>query len=143
MNLNPYSGYNNYNYGSYQQFPQQIQPVYPTQQYMNYPQQGMNQQANQAQIQPQLLNGKIVDGIDTVKIQEVPIGGYGVYPKADLSTIYVKEWLNDGTTKIVSYCPINDDNSSVSKDKNDYENKLNEIYMLIGELNKKIDSFLA
>lgn len=142
MNFSPYNNYNGYNYGAYQQFPQQMQPAYQNQQYPIY-QQGVSQQTSQSQLQPQILNGKIVDGIDTVKIQEVPIGGYGVYPKADLSTIYVKEWLNDGTTKIVSYYPSNDDNSSVTKDKNNYENKLNEIYSLIGDLNNKIDTFLA
>jgi hypothetical protein len=42
--------------------------------------------------QPQIsgLQGKVVDGVDMVKATEVMFGGYGVFPKADLSEIYIK-----------------------------------------------------
>lgn len=72
--------------------------------YMNYPYyqnniQGMNPYIqNQTQGLPQLqgqqtaLNGKIVENKDILNITEVPIGGYGIFPKADLSEIYVKTW---------------------------------------------------
>lgn len=45
-------------------------------------------------MQPQqsVLNGKIVENQEIVKLTEVPIGGYGIYPKSDLSEIYVKTW---------------------------------------------------
>lgn len=33
----------------------------------------------------------------------MPIGGYSVFPKADLSEIYVKSWNNNGTTSITTY----------------------------------------
>lgn len=33
------------------------------------------------------LNGKFVDNYDIVKVTEVPMGGYGIFPKADLSEI--------------------------------------------------------
>lgn len=64
-----------------------------------------NQSANQIQQTQQLqgLNGKIVDGIDVVKVTEVPLGGYGIFPKADMSEIYIKSWNNNGTTKIDVY----------------------------------------
>ena len=52
------------------------------------------------------LNGKLVDSADVVKATEVPIGGYGIFPKADLSEIYVKSWNNDGTTNLVTFKPI-------------------------------------
>jgi hypothetical protein len=51
------------------------------------------------------INGKIVDSEDIVKATEVPIGGYGVFPKADLSEIYIKTWNNNGTTSILIYKP--------------------------------------
>jgi hypothetical protein len=51
------------------------------------------------------INGKIVDSEDIVKATEVPIGGYGVFPKADLSEIYIKTWNNNGTTSILTYKP--------------------------------------
>lgn len=56
----------------------------------------------QAQLQPQpqfqqptALNGKIVENAEIVKVTEVPIGGYGIFPKADLTEIYVKTWNNN------------------------------------------------
>ena len=51
------------------------------------------------------LQGKIVDGEEMVKATEVPFGGYGVFPKADLSEIFIKTWNGNGTTQITSYRP--------------------------------------
>ena len=41
-----------------------------------------------------------------MKASEVPIGGYGVFPKADFSELYIKTWNNDGTTRIISFKPF-------------------------------------
>lgn len=68
--------------------------------YGNYPYYGggpgMNSYMQPQQVTqiPQTLglNGKIVESLDIVNVTEVPIGGYGVFPKADLSEIYVKTW---------------------------------------------------
>ena len=66
-------------------------------------------QLNQMQPQQQTsqitsyLNGKIVDSIEVVRAMDVPIGGYGIYPKADLSEIYIKSWNPNGTTTIATY----------------------------------------
>jgi hypothetical protein len=38
------------------------------------------------------LNGKLVDSEDMARVTEVPIGGYGIFPKADLSEVYIKSW---------------------------------------------------
>jgi hypothetical protein len=51
------------------------------------------------------LNGKLVDGEEMVKATEVPIGSYGIFPKADFSEIYIKSWNNNGTTSIVKFAP--------------------------------------
>ena len=52
-----------------------------------------------------VINGKIVDSEEMVRATEVPMGGYGVFPKADLSEIYLKIWNNNGTTGVVKYKP--------------------------------------
>lgn len=78
-----------------------------------YPQYGVQQyspiyQTPQYQIpQPQNtgLNGKVVDSYEVSKIQEIPFGSFGVYPKGDLSEVYIKSWNGDGTTKVVVYKP--------------------------------------
>jgi len=69
------------------------------------PQQFISQpMAPQGQL-PQ-LNGKIVDSVDMVKVAEVPAScGYGVFPKADLSEIFIKSWNGNGTTSITTFKP--------------------------------------
>lgn len=62
-------------------------------------------QSQQATMPATVLNGKIVDSADVVKATEVPIGGYGIFPKADLSEIYTKIWNNNGTTSIITFKP--------------------------------------
>ena len=65
MNYYPNNYYNNYSYAnSYQ--PQSNQITIPS------------------------LQGKVVDSIDMVKVNEVPFGGFGVFPKGDLSEVYIK-----------------------------------------------------
>lgn len=34
------------------------------------------------------------------------MGGYGIFPKADFSEIYLKTWNNNGTTSIVKFKPV-------------------------------------
>ena len=82
---------NYYNPNFYQNYPyanqqiQQMPPQYPTQSTVQY------------------LNGKIVDSEDIVRATEVPIGGYGVFPRADFNEIYLKKWEPNGTTSIITY----------------------------------------
>ena len=88
---------------------------YPTNFYSNYPYNNSNN--NQYQYQPQYqmppqvpyqngLQGKIVENIDVVKVTDVPMGGYGIFPKADLSEIYIKTWNNNGTTSVLTFQPV-------------------------------------
>lgn len=75
---------------------QQYSPIYQ-------PQYQIQQQPTQ---QPSSgLSCKIVDSLEVSKIQEVPFGSFGVFPKGDLSEIYIKSWNGDGTTKIITYKP--------------------------------------
>lgn len=95
--LNNPSYLNNYPYGYMNQYVPQPQP----QQFLSQPIQPQPQVQ-----QSQSLNGKIVDSEDVVKATEVPIGGYGIFPKADLSEIYIKSWNNNGTTSVITFKPI-------------------------------------
>jgi len=72
--------------------------------YNTYQQYAAMPQAQQMPVQQvPTLNGKVVDSIEVARATEVPIGGYSVFPKADLSEIYVKSWNNNGTTSITTY----------------------------------------
>ena len=100
------------------------------QQGMYYPQQPQyySQQINSIPQNINVLNGKVVDSEDMVRIQEIPLGGYGIFPKADMSNIYLKTWNNDGTTKIISYIPVVDTTiNDITQDKTNYNESINEL----------------
>lgn len=113
MNYYPNNFYQNYSYGNMYQ-PQQTQSVVAA------------------------LQGKVVDSIDMVRVNEVPFGGFGVFPKGDLSEIYVKSWNNNGTTQINTYRPV-----PVEEIKEAKEIPLkDELLEKINALNEKLDALM-
>ena len=98
---------------------------YPNNLYTNY--------QPQPQIQIPQLYGKVVDSVDMVKSTEVPFGYFSVFPKGDLSEIYIKTWNNNGTTQINTYKVI----ASDEKEEVDTNARLLE---RIEAIEKKIDS---
>ena len=52
------------------------------------------------------IPGKIVDSQEVARVSDIPFGGYGIFPKADLSEVYVKMWNNNGTTSLVCFKPV-------------------------------------
>ena len=81
------------------------------------------------------LQGKVVDGIDMVKINEVPFGGFGVFPKGDLTEVYIKSWNNNGTTQINTYKLVPVEESKEAKENS----SRNELLEKIDTLNQKLD----
>lgn len=105
---------------------------YPNNYYPNYSYQ--NQQQQQQMVVPS-LQGKVVDSIEMVRVNEVPFGGFGVFPKGDLSEIYIKSWNNNGTTQINTYKPV-----PVEETKEVKDNSLrDELLAKITTLNEKLD----
>ena len=116
---------------------------YPNNYYLNYPygnqyQQQMPYQAQSQPPQSQGLNGKIVDSQDVVRATEVPIGGYGIFPKADLSEIYIKSWNNNGTTSVITYKPESPQVEPVST-----INPIDGLKEQIDKISLKLDTILA
>ena len=118
---------------------------YTTNLYQDYPygnamtsQYGNNMQYNNApQFATQnVLNGKIVDSADMVKATEVPIGSYGVFPKADLSEMDIKTWNNNGTTNIITFQPVKPIKLT------EPEININTLFDKINILENKIDSLV-
>lgn len=107
---------------------------------MQVPQSTSPLQSLQQLPQPQGLNGKIVDSEDVVKATEVPIGGYGIFPKADLSEIYIKSWNNNGTTSVITFKPVMPEPSAAMPNN---EELTNLILQKMGILENKLDMFLA
>lgn len=104
---NPYmqNQYMDRNYlPSYQQMAQQNMPgtqmSLPNQQPMNY-------------------LGKMVDCLDSVKVTDIPMDGNMYYfPKADGTEIFAKQWLQNGTTRILTFKPVFDDDTSNLSNEN-------------------------
>ena len=106
--------YNQYGQGQSAMMPQPPQQVYST------------------------LQGKIVDNLETARVTDIPFGGYGVFPKADMSEVYIKTWTNNGTTNTITYKPVATE-EQIEEDKNN----LNVILNKIVEIENKIDSILS
>ena len=54
--------------------------------------------------------GKMVESEDIVKATDIPMDGNIYYfPKADGSMIFSKQWLPNGTTRLIAFKPILDD----------------------------------
>lgn len=106
---------------------QQYQNYYPTQMPTypnNYQQSMMNmsnpymdrynqlqqfQQSLQGGNQNLQMLGKIVESEDIVKATDIPMDGNMYYfPKADGSMIFGKQWLANGTTRLIAFKPILD-----------------------------------
>jgi len=133
----PYSSFPQQNYLTGYQQPLNNQPV------QNIPQmQQQNQIQQQVAQQNPCLYGKIVDGQDIVRGTEIPFGVTGIYPKADASEIYTKQWLSDGTTKITTYIKVDDNSTKESTKEPDLSKTLTDIYESINSLDKKFDEFV-
>lgn len=111
--------------------------------YGNYPynQYGQGQSAMMPQPPQQIystLQGKIVDNLETARVTDIPFGGYGVFPKADMSEVYIKTWTNNGTTNTITYKP-----TATEEQMEEEKNNLNVILNKIVEIENKIDSILS
>ena len=89
-------------------YPQQMQqPSYnPYMQRMDH----LQTLQQQIQVNNQFATlGKMVESIDMVKTMDIPMDGNLYYfPKADGSEIYSKQWLDNGTTQILTFKPVFD-----------------------------------
>ena len=91
--------------------------------------------------------GKMVDSIDVVKATDIPMDGNTYYfPKADGTEVYCKQWLQNGTTRILTFKPVSEDNpSNLSSDteklKIGLSDEVTDVFMKrFDELEKLLDS---
>ena len=106
--INPYYFQNN---PAFQQ-QQMYNPMAPYQERLNQMQAQYSQQPMVQQNQAMGLNGEIVDSVDVVKAKNVDMSGQPTfYPKSDLSEVYVKRLMADGTSQIVTYKAVQPEES--------------------------------
>jgi pyruvate/2-oxoacid:ferredoxin oxidoreductase beta subunit len=105
----PYSPYFNYNQSfQNQQMPKQPQQMYKSQNMIT-------------------LQGKVVDSLDVVKAADIPYdGSVSYFPLTDGTAIITKQLQQDGTSKVVIYKPMieNEENKNKYITENDLEKKL-------------------
>lgn len=144
-------------------------PQYGTYQYnpianiQRYQQPDPIQQAQIQQATPQQpigINGRIVQAVENINANEVPMdGSMAFFPKQDLSEIYVKGWNADGTIRTIVYKPYTDpkDNQTVNSMANAenakftlsdestqlFLNKFEELSEKIGQLEDRFDKSLG
>lgn len=104
------------------------------------------QQSLQSGNQNLQMLGKIVESEDIVKATDIPMDGNMYYfPKADGSMIFGKQWLANGTTRLIAFKPILDEdvnNLSQSEIKTEigaFNDVLGTIQNDLRLLNDKID----
>ena len=93
--------------------------------------------------------GKMVDSIDVVKATDIPMDGNAYYfPKADGTEVYCKQWLQNGTTRILTFKPVFEDNpnnlsSDTEKLKISLSDEVTDVFMKrFDELEKQIDDLM-
>lgn len=105
-NMYPQMPYGQQQYGVNSYIPY-MQPRF---QQPEIPVQQVQQQAQPVQQMPRGLNGMVVQSIDNVTADCVPMDGSAAFfPKQDLSEIYVKSWCADGTIRTLTYKPVQPD----------------------------------
>ena len=110
-------------------------------------QQSLQQPVSQAQMS---AIGKIVDSIDVVKATDIPMDGNSYYfPKADGTEVYCKQWLQNGTTRILTFKPVLEDNpnnvsSGAEKLKFDLSDEATDTLMKrFDDIEKRLDDFFG
>lgn len=86
--------------------------------------------------------GKMVDSIDVVKATDIPMDGNAYYfPKADGTEVYCKQWLQNGTTRILTFKPVFEDNpNNLSSDTEKL--KIEDFNTILEGISGKIDNVL-
>ena len=94
--------------------------------------------------------GKMVDSIDVVKATDIPMDGNSYYfPKADGTEVYCKQWLQNGTTRILTFKPVFEDNpnnlsSDTEKLKIGLSDEVTEVFMKrFDDIEKRFDDFFG
>ena len=101
MYENPYLQ-NPYLQQRFYQQPQQYQQMQQLQQ----PSQQIQQPQFQSQQLPQLI-GRPVNQVEEITANDVPMNApYALFPKSDLSEIYLKSWTANGTIQTIAFKPV-------------------------------------
>ena len=115
--------------------------------YQNYPNLYLRQQQS---IFPVATNApvmvKSVDNVNEIQANDVPMNyPYAIFPKRDLSEIYVKSWNTNGTIQTLVFAPKvekakNDTSDAVEKEIGAKSDATEGILERFDELSEKLDA---
>lgn len=102
--MNFYPNYNQF----YNQGMQPLQPMQPIQPMQQMQRPVEQQYTPQPVYKPSItLQGKTVDSVDVVKAMDIPLDGtVSYFPLVDGSAIVTKQLMPDGTSKTITYKPL-------------------------------------
>lgn len=116
-------------WNGYQQYPNFRDPCTMLPMYGQYAQRPAAQQ-------PLGLNGMMVQSVDSITADAVPMDGSAAFfPKQDLSEIYVKSWNPDGTIKTLTFRPVENPTSSI----NSVEEQINTLIVKVNTLETSLN----
>ena len=102
-------------------------------------QQSLQQPVSQSQMSAM---GKIVDSMDVVKATDIPMDGNAYYfPKADGTEVYCKQWLQNGTTRILTFKPVLEDNPN-NLSSEEEKLKFEGFESVLTDISENVDSIL-
>ena len=102
--------------------------------------QSMQQSLQQPQMQFTGLNGRVVEVAENILASDVPMdGSFAVFPKKDLSEVYIKYWTGEGKIATVVFKPTLDGQASICQ-PDDNSLRFDELANVLGGLYDKVDS---
>ena len=111
--------------------------------------QSMQQSMQQPPAQISGLNGRVVEVAENILASDVPMdGSFAVFPKRDLSEVYVKYWTGEGKIATISFKPISEAQADISPTDNtslrfdELSNALGGLYDKVDSLSNRIDEIL-
>lgn len=129
MAFNPYYGYT----PQYGKTPYYMQQPMTTPQYQSQANEYMQNIQPSIYQKPITLQGKSVDNIEVVKATDIPLdGSVSYFPLVDGSSIITKQLMQDGTSRMIVYKPVETEPKAT-------ENK--EIYVTEKQLEEKLSTF--
>ena len=107
----------------------------------NYPpttQSYQNLYSQQPQNRFQSIPGRLVNNLDEITPQEVPMdGSVSLFPQNDYSAIYAKTWTKDGTIATVKFIP---EQPQMEPQKSPLEERLDHIDQRFDKLEKMLSN---
>lgn len=97
----------------------------------------------QPQVQVLGLNGKFVQSQENITANDVPMdGSVAFFPRQDMSELYARAWLGDGTIKNIVYRPVEHvlDSQATNSTQEEEKLKITALSEVLEGISAKVDT---